>query len=160
MRVFLAILFISGYVPLPRRRMFWENENDVTNQAVTQGMSINRFEEIMSNIHCADNTNLPQGDKLGKMRPVFDLLNKRFLKFWPVEQNLDIDEAMLPYYGRHSAKQFLRGKPIRWGYKIWCLNTHLGYLLQFDPYCGASPKYHPELGLGGSVGFPILYGGS
>ncbi|KAK1171474.1 piggyBac transposable element-derived protein 3-like [Acipenser oxyrinchus oxyrinchus] len=156
MRVFLAILFISGYVPLPRRRMFWENENDVINQAVTQGMSINRFEEIMSNIHCADNTNLPQGDKLGKMRPVFDLLNKRFLKFWPVEQNLDIDEAMLPYYGRHSAKQFLRGKPICWGYKIWCLNTHLGYLLQFDPYCGASPKYHPELGLGGSVVMSLI----
>ena len=28
---------------------------------------------------------------------------------------------MVPYFGRHSAKMFIRGKPIRFGYKIWSL---------------------------------------
>ena len=29
-----------------------------------------------------------------------------------------MDEVMIPYYGRHSAKQYIRGKPIRYGFKV------------------------------------------
>lgn len=58
---------------------------------------------------------------------------------------------MIPYFGRHSAKQFMRGKPIRFGFKIWCLNTRLGYLVQCDPYQGKGSYVDPQLGLGGSV---------
>lgn len=44
---------------------------------------------------------------------------------------------MVPYFGRHGAKQFIRGKPIRWGYKLWTGATRLGYIEWFDPlYCG------------------------
>jgi len=71
---------------------------------------------------------------MGKVRPLMTMLNERFQLFWPVENELSIDESMVPYYGRHSTKQFIRGKPIRFGYKLWCLNTRLGYLIQFDPY--------------------------
>ncbi|KRY03759.1 PiggyBac transposable element-derived protein 3, partial [Trichinella patagoniensis] len=30
---------------------------------------------------------------------------------------------MLPYYGHHSCKMFIRGKPIRFGYKIWTMSS-------------------------------------
>ena len=33
-----------------------------------------------------------------------------------------IDESMIPYYGRHSAKQAILNKPIRMGFKSFCLN--------------------------------------
>jgi len=59
--------------------------------------------------------------------------------FWPVKQ-LDYDESMVPYYGRHSCKQFIRGKPIRLGYKVWCLNTCCGYLVNFEVYQGKNPN--------------------
>jgi len=68
-----------------------------------------------------------------------------------VEQNVSVDESLVPYYGRHSSKQFIRGKPIRFGFKVWCLNTRLGYLIQCEPYQGASGSYDANLGLGGSV---------
>ena len=64
---------------------------------------------------------------------------------------MSIDESMVPYYGRHSSKQFIRGKPIRFGFKVWSMNTRLGYLVQCDPYQGASGSFNPDLGLGGSV---------
>lgn len=57
---------------------------------------------------------------------------------------------MVPYYGKHGAKQYIRGKPIRFGYKVWSINTSLGYCIQLDPYQGAGTTL-PELGLGGSV---------
>nr|CAD7434929.1 unnamed protein product [Timema monikensis] len=68
------------------------------------------------------------------------------------DANVSIDEVMVPNYGRHGAKQHIHGKPIRFGYKVWCLCSRLGYLVQGEPYQGASTwNTHPELGVGGSV---------
>ena len=44
---------------------------------------------------------------------------------------------MVPYFGRHSAKMFIRGKPIRLGYKNWILATSDGYPYKFGTYTGA-----------------------
>jgi len=79
------------------------------------------------------------------------MLNERFVQNWPAEQDVLIDESMVPYYGRHSSKQFIRGKPIRFGFKMWCLNSRFGYLIQCEPYQLSSGSFNPDLGLGGSV---------
>lgn len=150
LRLFMAILFNSGYAPLPRRRLYWEPSPDVQNTAVSQAITRNRFEELMANIHVADNNNLTPNDRMAKVRPLFTALNAKFITHFPRQQDLSVDESMVPYYGRHSAKQYIRGKPIRFGYKVWAINTCLGYCAQLDPYQGAGTII-PELGLGGSV---------
>ena len=43
---------------------------------------------------------------------------------------------MIPYFGKHFAKQFIRRKPIRFGYKMWMLCSNGGYLHSFDIYMG------------------------
>jgi hypothetical protein len=43
---------------------------------------------------------------------------------------------MIPYYGRHFAKQYIKGKPIRFGYKNWALCASTGYMYAFDIYMG------------------------
>jgi len=150
LRLFLAILFNSGYAPLPRRRLYWEPSADVQNTAVSCAMTRNRFEELMTNIHVSDNNNLPQNDRMAKVRPLFTALNSKFVNYFPRQQHLSVDESMVPYYGRHSSKQFIRGKPIRFGYKVWSINSSLGYCIQLDPYQGSGTTM-AELGLGGSV---------
>jgi len=40
------------------------------------------------------------------------------------------------YFGKHSCKQAIRNKPIRFGNKVWCQNNPSGYLVSFDPYQG------------------------
>ena len=57
---------------------------------------------------------------------------------------------MIPYFGKHSAKQYIKGKPIKFGHKLWCLNTNLGYLIQCNPYSGKG-DHNAKLGLGESV---------
>ena len=156
-KIVMAIIFVSGYVPLPRRRMFWENAEDCRNELVASGLTVNRFEEILSVLHFVDNTKLDKTDKMAKVRPLLTLLNERFLLYWEPSQNVNVDESMVPYYGRHSAKQFIRGKPIRYGFKMWCLNTPDGYLIQTEPYQGqGTVKIQPELGVGGSVVMDLL----
>lgn len=118
-------------------------------------MSRDRFNFIMSHIHCCNNIEVVSSVvKFSKLRPLFDLLNKNYLAMAPIEENYSIDEAMVPYYGGHSCKQFIRGKPIRWGYKLWVGATRLGYVLWFDPYqghAGAIPPAYKQFGLGWSV---------
>ncbi|GBP37588.1 PiggyBac transposable element-derived protein 3 [Eumeta japonica] len=102
--------------------------------------------------HVADNNSLPPNDKFGKVRPLWNLLNHRWLKYYPGDKNLSIDESMIPYYGKHGAKQHIHGKPIRFGYKNWSICTRLGYLIYGELYQGVGTgNTRPELGVGASV---------
>ena len=62
---------------------------------------------------------------------------------------------MVPYFGRHRAKQYIHEKPLKFGYKLWVMATPLGYCIQFLPYTGKDGglnKYMDVgLGLGGAV---------
>ena len=62
------------------------------------------------------------------------LLHDRFLSFGSPfgSTNLSIDESMIPYYGQNPTKEFIRGKPIRWGYKAWVPAEPLGYAYHID----------------------------
>ena len=57
---------------------------------------------------------------------------------------------MIPYFGKHSGKLYIKGNPVKCGYKVWCLNTNFGYLIQCDLYSGKGDN-NAKLGLGGSV---------
>ena len=69
LRLFFAMLFTTRCNPLPRRRLYWENTDDVKNVAISGAMARTRFDELMRYIHIADNDNLPIGDKFSKVRP-------------------------------------------------------------------------------------------
>ena len=114
-------------------------------------MSRNRFEEILSFIHLADNANLDKGDKFAKVTPFVKLINKKCVKNFPSKEQVAVDESMIPYFGRHSAKQYIMNQPIRFGYKVWVIATRNGYCIVFIPYVGKGLQIDKELGLGGSV---------
>ncbi|KAK9708259.1 Transposase IS4 [Popillia japonica] len=102
---FLGILLLSGYVCLPRREMYWENSKDTKNDVVSGAISRNRFRFVMQNLHCSDNTKLNPADKIFYVRPLFEMLNKRFIQLAPNEKHHSVDESMVPYFGRHGTKQ-------------------------------------------------------
>ena len=77
-------------------------------------------------------------------------MNQQFLNSFQFDEQLCVDESMIPYFGKHSTKQYIKGKAIKFGYKVCCLDTNNGYLIQCDPYSGKG-DYNPKLGLGGSV---------
>lgn len=154
MKLFLGVLIISGYDSKPRRRMYWEEADDVRNILVSKSIRRNKFDHIMKYIHFNDNTKINSKDRLFKLSPIIKKLKKSFIEFnsWDVQSS--VDEAMIPYFGRHGMKQHIQGKPIRFGYKAWCWNKKNGYLTDFDIYQGAkgpSNEFKEEYGLGGSI---------
>ena len=52
-----------------------------------------------------------------------DLLNKNFQQWGIFEKYLSIDEMIVRCYGHHSLKQFIRAKPIKFGYKLWAVKA-------------------------------------
>ena len=87
------------------------------------------------------------------------MLNSRFQKHYLSGRDLSIDETVVPYFGKHGAKQFIRGKPIRYGYKMWVSATPLGYVVNMVPYQGATrEKRKSGLGMGGEVVLDLVSG--
>lgn len=133
MYVYFGILILSGYNKLPSRRMYWERKSDTYNHLVSNSISRDRFELIHRYLHFNDNNKIDPNNKLYKIQPLIDRINEisQALAI-PLGENFSLDEAMEPYYGHHHMKQFIRGKPIRYGFKFWCLSTSEGYLLKFE----------------------------
>ncbi|GBP30631.1 PiggyBac transposable element-derived protein 3 [Eumeta japonica] len=149
---FIGVLLLSGYNSVSRYRMYWDQSIDTHHSGVASCMTRNRFEELLRFFHACDNSSLPPDNKFGKVRPLWDMMNERWLKFFPGDKHLSIDESTVPYFGKHGTKQHIHGKPIRFGYKIWSLCTRLGYLIYGEPYQGAKTgNTNPNLGVGGSV---------
>jgi len=99
-----------------RERDYWSTSDDLGCAIVPKVMSRNRFQEIKKITHFADNSNLAES-KVAKVQPlhVYDQLNSALLQHGFFSCVLSIDESMVPYYGHHGAKMFIRGKPIRSG---------------------------------------------
>ena len=118
-------------------------------------MTRNRYMEIKKYIHFSDNSELlsipsEERDKLFKIRPLLEKLNQNFLKFGVFSKFLSIDEQMVRYFGHHYLKQFIRAKPIRFGFKQWAICcSETGYCYRMDVYEGKSTTNTKETGVTG-----------
>lgn len=153
---FIGILILSGYHVVPQIGMYWSSKSDLGLPIVQQAMARNKFTTIKANLHLADNMNIDSEDRFAKVRPLMNLLNKKYKQFGIFSSNLSIDEQMVPYFGRHNCKMFIRGKPIRFGFKFWCMCSDDGYLYEAIPYAGISTTYNKQIGLGASVVLEML----
>ena len=127
---FLGILLISGYHSIPSEVHYCSNQPGLQVNIVAETMSRDRFQHIKRNLHLADNQYLTPGDKAAKVNSIYKTLNKNTQQFGIFHTQLSIDESMVPYHGRSSMKMFIKGKPIRYGYKLWTLAGEDGH-----PYC-------------------------
>ena len=114
-----AMLLHSGYNGVPRRKMLWELKKDCHNALVADNIRRDDVDAVLQCLHFRDNS-LIDADPYFKVRPLFANLNKsgKWIKLGASTGAYSVDEMMVPYYGRHSSKQFIRGKPIRFGYKV------------------------------------------
>ncbi|XP_050329110.1 piggyBac transposable element-derived protein 3-like [Bactrocera neohumeralis] len=125
--------------------MYWNSSEDLRNELIVQAMRRDHFKEVCRCLHFEPNLVAPNdNEKFWKLRPMTDHLKANMLKHFHPCQQLSFDESMIAYYGRYGCKQFLKGKPIRFGYKVWSLCTPSGYLVNFDIYQGRNPRSNTE----------------
>ena len=119
---FLGIILLSGYHSLPSEQDFWSNQSDLGVPIMSKAPSSKHFLQIKSMSHLVDNHTLDgNNDKMAEVALLYNSLNESFVKYGFFHKYLNVDEFMTPYFRDHSCKIFIRSKPIRFGYKIWCL---------------------------------------
>ena len=142
---FLGLILISGYHTLPGEKDYWSTKPSLSAPLFSRVMSRNRFQEIKRYFHLADNENLTES-KTAKVDPIYDELLKNCQQFGIFDKILSIDESMVPYRGHFSTKQYIRNKPIRFGYKFWFLCEEDGYPYNLDLYKGKDDGRKESLG--------------
>jgi len=126
--IFLGINFLMGYHKLPSWKHYWSCAPDLSVPFVAATMTRNRFDLILTNLHLNDNTLIPKdnNDKLFKLKPLINYLNEKCLQIYHGTNQLSIDESMILFKGRSTLKQYNPMKPIKRGYKLWCLADQQG----------------------------------
>jgi len=152
LRTTQAIMYLTGYLTPSNRLMFWEQKPDTGNMFVKKAMSRNLFMELIRNTYFTDRLvpSKPEDadyDRHWKVRPLIEHINSMARKHVRISEHVSIDEGMIKYFGPHPLKQFIRGKPIRFGYKMWILANSTGELLWVQPYAGSSTHIE-DFGLG------------
>ena len=67
-------------------------------------------------------------DKLYKLGTLIESLNKKFLDKRSLGEHLSADESVIHFKGRCTFKQYNPMKPIKRGYKLWCVADNDRYI--------------------------------
>ena len=114
---------IDGHMP-PALNM-WLLENWWVFALLTGGQqNLSRFFHLHHYLHFVENSSLsPPGssnyDKLGKIQP---MLSTTFQSIYHPHMNTSVDEAMIPFKGQLSLKQYMPKKLVRRGIKVWAIS--------------------------------------
>lgn len=142
MEVFIGLQIWMGLVHLPRLADYWSG-NTLYKNKVSQVMSRNRFELLLSSWHFSNNANADPSDRLYKISPLIKLLVANFEKYFTPKEHICIDETLVPFRGRLSFLQYIKNKRHKFGVKLFKLCVEGGYTYDFRIYCGQE-KRGPE----------------
>ena len=97
--------------------------------------------------------------KIYKVKNFTEILRRNFQKNYNFGRCGTIDESMIKFEGRSTIKQYLPLKPIKRGYKVWCLCDPItGYLFNYQIYLGKEETSGKEIPLGERVVFDLISG--
>lgn len=113
---------------------------------VSNSMTRLRFDKILSNLHVQNNELIPTNNKnkLFKIQPLINHLNNIFGIVYHGTKQLSIDESMILFKGRSTIKQYNPMKPIKRGYKLWCMADQKGFVKKFKVYQGKDEEMEDQ----------------
>lgn len=152
MTAFLGINFIMSINILPNLESYWCTDEAIGNSRIQKVMTRARFREILQNLHFSDNEKQDKEDRATKVRVILNHFNQCFQAARQNTSCQSIDEHMCKFKGKSGMKQFIRNKPIRWGFKLWFrCSSFDGYLYELDIYLGKKQNKTSGFGVGESV---------
>ena len=159
MRAFFGINMAMGITDMPEYKDYWSADPLLRNDYIASIMPRIRYEKLCQYMHCSVPQREDHADKLAKVRPIITLCERQFKARFHPSCNVSIDEALIRYDGRLSWKQYMPKKPVKWGFKLWCLcDSSTGYCVAFSVYTGASNDDNNGMDLGYRVIMRLMRG--
>lgn len=115
-RAYFGFNILMGINQLPEIRDYWSTNSQLRYAPIADRISQNRFEEITRYLHFTNNETLPARgqpgySRLQKVEPIISAMKTKFSSVYNPPCQLSIDEAMIPFKGRSSIKQYMPKKP-------------------------------------------------
>jgi hypothetical protein len=128
-----------GIVWMPDYRDYWSSGTPY--EPIRQVIPRNRFDQIKSNFHIANNNDLPRNrmstDKLFKFKSLNQHVLNNCRGIEPEEKNI-IDKQIVSYKGKGSSmRQYNPKKPTKWGFKFITRCSSDAIIYDFFLYIGA-----------------------
>ena len=139
-----------GLKKLPALRDYWRTD-ELGVPFVHHSMSRDRYKKIGKNLNFPKNWGPLRTDgKAAKIRPLTEHFNIVYERNATNVSHHSIDNHMVKFKANSSTKQYVKNKPIMWGFKFWLrCDAITGYIYEIDIY--TEQKDAPELGLGQNV---------
>ena len=130
----IGMMMKMGIVQLPSYRLFWSQS--FRYEPIAEVMPKNRFLDLLSNLHFANNLEIEKQDKLAKIRPIIDGVREECVKVEPEEYH-SVDEQIIPSKTKYSSiRQYNPKKPVKWGFKNLVRAGSSGFMYDFYIYEG------------------------
>ena len=110
-------------------------------------MSRNRFQLLLSVLHFSNNETAESGNRPAKIQPLIDMSQINFQNLFCPEEDMVIDETLVPWKGRLTFRQYIPNKTHRYGVKLFKLCSLAGYTWAVKVYSGKSSAGVREIGL-------------
>jgi hypothetical protein len=142
-----------GLNALPRYDLYWSSNKFLGNKGFKDTMPLHRFRKLFQYLHCADNTQDPGTDKLFKIRQILDGVCAAIAEHGNPTKEQTVDEGMVAFKGRFSARQYMPAKPIKRGIKIWMrCDAKSGFCHMLEVYLGKVRDAPVQAGKGMAYG--------
>ena len=146
LQAYLGFMIVMGIVKSPSLYDYWKNDPYYHYTSIADRISRDRFMDISRYLHFVNNVTLalpgtPQYDHLGKVRPILEFLNNKFLTLYNPNRDNSIDEAMIKFKGRSAMKQYVPKKHIKRGFNVWVrADSNNGFVCEYQVYCGKEKR--------------------
>lgn len=133
---FFGLILYMGLVRLPKLSYYWSKDKILGQNFPSTVMSRNRFEILLQYLHFNDNQSANKADRIAKIRPIIDMVNETFQKYYSPKENVCVDESQVPFRGRIVFRQYNKSKRHKYGLKLFKLCTIPGYTCKLGLYSG------------------------
>jgi hypothetical protein len=137
LKVWLGISFVMSALQYPIMRMYWDRKFRLP--LIADAMTRDRYFLIRSSIKVVFDNEIPdetrRNDRLWKVRPLLDKILAGCMK-QPRNQEICVDEMMIPFSGKCDMKQYVPDKPNPVGLKVFVLANPNGVVCDFTVYQG------------------------
>lgn len=149
LKAYLGALLRLGIHSVRNHRKAWSTARAQVLIRLRDLLTCQRFELIGTFLHVVTKQEEEEvkEDRLRKLLPSINYIKNKCFEFYQPVQQLAVDERMVKSKARSHLIQFMRNKPVKWGFKLWVIADPSGYTLDFNVYTGKDTNGKSNHGL-------------